>query len=80
MDALLRALGCSERMAVPGDARALLGGTLDAAGEPLAGPGPAAARLVRARAPDAHAIFADTPIVAVHGLAAAPGQARPLLL
>jgi hypothetical protein len=64
MDHLLASLGCSERMSLPGDSRAMLGGTLDAAGEPLP-PGVAASvRLVRARAPDAHPIFPDTPIVA----------------
>ena len=76
MDRLLASLGCSERLVIPGEARALLGGTLDAAGDPLpaggnqpsAGPAPAAssvssARLLRARAPDAHSIFTGTPIV-----------------
>ena len=74
MDALLARLGCSSRMAVPGRAAAWLGGgagALDASGEPLAlavgravGSVPAV-RLVRATAPDAHPIFADTPIVPI---------------
>jgi hypothetical protein len=63
LDGLLARLGCSVRMVVPGDARALLGGTLDAAGEPAGTPALDAVHLVRARAPDAHAIFQDTPIV-----------------
>jgi hypothetical protein len=67
MDALLERLGCSTRLAVPGDARALLGGSLDAAGNPFAAarePG-AAARLVRATAPGAHPLFETTPIVPI---------------
>jgi hypothetical protein len=63
MDGLLESLGCSSRMVLPGDARAVLGGTLDAVGEPLHAPVALTARLSRARAPDAHDIFPDTPIV-----------------
>lgn len=63
MDALLERLGCSARMTLPGDSRALLGGALDAAANPLAPLPPIASRLVRGRAPDAHPIFTDTPIV-----------------
>jgi hypothetical protein len=63
MDALLEKLGCPDRMTLPGDARALLGGSLDVAGDPLSPLPPISARLVRAHAPDAHPIFADTPIV-----------------
>src|SRR5208282_866100 len=48
-----------------GDARALLGGNLDAAASPMADPPPALARLVRIRAPDAHPIFTDTPLVPI---------------
>jgi hypothetical protein len=66
MDALLDRLGCSARMALGGDPHALLGGALDVAGNPLASPPPVAARLVRAQAPGAHAIFTDTPIVPIH--------------
>jgi hypothetical protein len=65
MDALLDRLGCSARMAIGGDARALLGGTLDARGNPLPNPPPATSRLMRIAAPDAHALFPDTPIVPV---------------
>jgi len=68
MDGLLESLGCSGRMLLRGDARALLGGTLDAAGDPLpassAGTSPPTTWLVRAHAPDAHGVFGDTPIVA----------------
>jgi len=63
MDSLLERLGCPARMALPGDARALPGGTLDAAGSPVTPLPPITAVLVRAHAPDAHAIFPDTPIV-----------------
>jgi hypothetical protein len=65
MDALLARLGCGERMAIPGRAQALLGGALDAMGGPAAAPAPPTVRLVRASAPDAHPIFADTPIVPI---------------
>jgi hypothetical protein len=76
MDALLARLGCSARMAVPGQAAAWLGGgadggaVLDAAGEPMTRPvasvqeGPAV-RFVRGNAPDAHPVFLDTPIVPI---------------
>jgi hypothetical protein len=64
MDALLERLGCSTRMWLPGESRALPGGSLDISGAPLPGPPPpVAARLVRARAPDAHIAFDETPIV-----------------
>jgi hypothetical protein len=64
MDALLDRLGCSTRkMTLPGDAQALLGGAFDAAGNPLLPLPTTTSRLVRARAPDAHPIFQDTPIV-----------------
>jgi hypothetical protein len=65
MDALLVRMGCSARMVVPGDARAMLGGTLDAAGEPATAPPPGRVTLTRAKAPDAHPVFADTPIVPI---------------
>jgi hypothetical protein len=65
MDELLSRMGCSERLALGGDARILLGGSLDAAGNPVAAPPPGAARFVRARAPDAHRFFEDTPLVDV---------------
>ncbi|HEY6458956.1 MAG TPA: hypothetical protein VIY73_02365, partial [Polyangiaceae bacterium] len=69
MDALLVRLGCTGRMLLDGDgagARALLGGSLDACGNPLAAaPPPPAVRLVRAKAPDAHPFFDATPVVPV---------------
>jgi hypothetical protein len=65
MDALLSRLGCSERIALGGDARILLGGSLDAGGNAIAAPPPDAARFVRAKAPDAHRFFEDTPLVDV---------------
>jgi hypothetical protein len=66
MDALLERLGCSTRMSLPGDARALLGGSVDLSGVSVtdATP-PIGSRLVRARAPDAHALFEATPIVPI---------------
>jgi hypothetical protein len=63
MDSLLESLGCSERMMLVGDARAMLGGTLDAGGEPLPTAVAPSVRLVRVRSPDARSIFPDTPIV-----------------
>ncbi len=63
-DALSRA-HCSEPMAVPGDGRALLGASLDVAGDPTTPAAVDAVSLVRARSPDAHAIFTDTPLVPV---------------
>ena len=64
MDRLLEKLGCSTRMLVAGEARALPGGSLDASGGPLAAaPPPPAVRLVRAHSPDAHPFFEGTPLV-----------------
>ena len=64
MDAVLARMGCTERLMVAGSTRALLGDSLDVTGAPLAGRLPTAAvRLVRDRAPDAHPMFTDTPIV-----------------
>jgi hypothetical protein len=65
MDELLARLGCTERFGLAGDARALLGGTLDSAGEPLTNVPLASARLVRTHAPDAHPVFENTPIVPI---------------
>jgi hypothetical protein len=66
MDALLERLGCSARMVLPGDARALLGGSLDVSGDPIADPAiPIGSRLVRDRAPGAHSVFDTTPIVPI---------------
>ena len=63
MDHLLEKAGCSTRILVQGDARTLLGGSLDAAGEPTRVPAGPVVRLVRGNPPGARAIFADTPIV-----------------
>jgi hypothetical protein len=73
MDALLTRLGCSARMAVPGQAAAWLGGengasALDASGAPLdprGATGTPTVRLVRTTPPDARPIFVDTPIVPI---------------
>jgi hypothetical protein len=62
LDALLARAGCSSRMLVTGDSRALLGGTLDLAANPFTAVGATAARLVRGSAPGAHLVF-DTPVV-----------------
>lgn len=63
MDALLKEHGCSTRMLVLGDARALVGGSLDVAGEPSKPPSGPSSRLVRGQAPSAKLAFTDTPIV-----------------
>lgn len=55
-------LGCSTRVAVLGGTRALLGGTLDAAGEATKEPLGSVGRLVRGSTPGA-ALHFDTPIV-----------------
>ncbi len=65
MDELLERLGCGARMFLSGDARALLGGTLDAAGHPMEKSPAPVARLVRTRTADAHEINVDTPIVPI---------------
>jgi hypothetical protein len=71
MDALLARLGCGARMAVPGQANVIFGGdgdegALDAAGDPRPrGQESASVRFVRGNAPDAHAVFPDTPIVPI---------------
>jgi hypothetical protein len=66
IEALLERLGCSARMWLPGDARALLGGTLDLSDTPIAPEtAPIGSRLVRAHAPDAHMMFDGTPIVPI---------------
>lgn len=62
MGELLGSLGCTSRMWLLPGTRAALGGTLDSAGQTFAPP-PADAVLVRADAPGAHPMFADTPIV-----------------
>jgi hypothetical protein len=65
MEEMLRRLGCSTRLAVPGDSRAIIGGSLDASGEHPGPQAPVTVRLVRGRAPDAHRIFEETPIVPI---------------
>ncbi|MDP9001951.1 MAG: hypothetical protein M3O46_17770 [Myxococcota bacterium] len=66
MDAWLSRLGCSARMSLPGDARALIGGSVELSGNSVAeAMPPIGARLVRAHAPDAHTIFEGTPIVPI---------------
>jgi len=66
LDGFLERLGCSSRMLLPGDARALLGGALDITSAPLPDDmAPVGSRLVRARAPDAHPVFDATPIVPI---------------
>ncbi len=65
MDSVLERLGCSTRIALAGGARALLGGALDVAGD-AGTPAPATAhRFERIPGPDAHPIFADTPLVPI---------------
>jgi hypothetical protein len=72
IDKLLEKSGCTSRMLVLGDARALLGGTLDVSGDPTTPAGTAStARLVRAPAPGAHLAFESTPVVP-------PGVWQPL--
>ena len=66
MDALAGKLGCGARVAITGDARALLGGNLDAAGEPMASVPRATSRLVRGEAPGAKPYFTSTPIVPIN--------------
>jgi hypothetical protein len=70
MDAFLARAPCPDRMVVTGDAHALLGGTVDVAGDVASPPasgsgGENVVALVRARAPDAHLVFTDTPLVPV---------------
>lgn len=63
MDDLLVRLGCTARLALPGESHALLGGLLDASGDRPAPQTSITVRLVRGHAPDAHRIFESTPIV-----------------
>lgn len=66
MDAWLSRLGCSARMSLPGDARALVGGSIELSGISVADAmPPIGGRLVRGHAPDAHATFDGTPIVPI---------------
>jgi hypothetical protein len=60
MLALLEEMGCHTHMvAEPGD-RALLGGALDLAAEPISALPTASTRLVRCEAPGAELVFPDT--------------------
>ncbi|MDB4942326.1 MAG: hypothetical protein JWP97_1860, partial [Labilithrix sp.] len=59
---LLERLGCSARGLVGGDLHALLGGSLDLAGQPARG-APATVRLIRAAAPGARPLFEGTEVV-----------------
>ncbi len=63
IDAWLVRLGCSARMVLTGDARLFLRDSQGAEGDADAVAPPSAIRFVRARAPDAHLQFADTPLV-----------------
>jgi hypothetical protein len=63
MDALLKKMGCSARLLVYAEARAVLGGGLDLSGVPMALPSSPSARLVRGQAPGAKAYFESTPVV-----------------
>jgi hypothetical protein len=65
MDSVLQRLGCSGRVAFAGSPRVLLGGSLDTAGTPAVAPGPGATRFERIPGPDAHTMFADTPLVPI---------------
>jgi hypothetical protein len=68
IDSLLQRLGCSTRVAFAGTPRVLLGGSLDATGAPSApapSPSPPAVRFERIPGPDAHTVFADTPLVPI---------------
>jgi hypothetical protein len=63
LDGVLARLGCSRRVAIEGDARALLGGSTDLAGAPSAPPLLPFVRFVRGTTPAAHPYFETTPIV-----------------
>ena len=67
---VLDAIGCHTRAAVDGSARALLGGTLDAAGDAVPAPTGSVTRLVRVTHPAVRMYF-DTPFVG-------PGTWQPL--
>ena len=63
IDAWLVRLGCSARMVLAGNARLLLRDSRAAEADADALTPLSAIRFVRARAPDAHLVFADTPLV-----------------
>ncbi len=62
LGALMKRLGCAHTLLLDRPLGVAIGGKTALSGEPLV-PDPAAARLVRAEAPGARRIFADTPIV-----------------
>jgi hypothetical protein len=64
IDALLSRLGCGTRLYLTApEARAVLGGSLDLAGNAIPLPTTPSTRLVRAASPSAHTYFETTPIV-----------------
>jgi hypothetical protein len=63
MDALLAKMGCSTRLMVGAEARAVLGVGQDLSGVPIPLPSSPSARLVRGRAPGGRAYFESTPVV-----------------
>jgi hypothetical protein len=64
IDGLLAKMGCSTRIFVSEDsAQAVLGGSLDLAGNPIPLPATPSTRLVRGAAPSARPYFESTPIV-----------------
>ncbi len=63
MDALLAKMGCSARLLVGAEGRAVLGGGLDLSGAPVTLPSSPSARLVRSQPPGAKSYFESTPLV-----------------
>ncbi len=64
LDALLKSLGCGQRLMLATPPVLALGGDTDLAGQAMHAPqGPGAVRLLRGEAPGAKRIFEDTPIV-----------------
>jgi len=63
LDRLLAKLGCSTRIALESGGRALMGGSLDLAGDGAPVPPPPFVRFVRGSTPSAQPYFASTPIV-----------------
>ncbi len=63
VDRLLAKLGCSSRIALDGAGKALLGGSVDMLGQPLAPPPPPFVRFVRGATPAARLYFQSTPVV-----------------
>jgi hypothetical protein len=63
MDALLAKMGCTTRLLLGPDARAVLAGGLDLSSAPVALPATPSTRLVRGAAPAARPYFETTPVV-----------------